>query len=359
MTKVVDDPYTLLGDQPYVGAHDPFGFDEVAVELEQLILRSRKSTPFTLGIEAPWGTGKSSLMGQLQRRLDARRDPAGPMVKTVSFNAWVAEGTDVLEGLVKSVLDAMDPSVLRRALRNERLMSVLGFAWRLVAAWLRLGSLADAAWDKLSVDAKTRNQINELVSKAMRDWAERAAKENGGPSAQRMLVVFIDDLDRCSPENVMKIFEAMKLYLSAPGLVFVIGYDDTIVSEAVLARKEYAKQVTGREYVEKVIQIVFRIPRPSGDQTQALVRTLVAQSGTAELLGETECTLLIDRNGRNPRRMKRFLNRFILDYRLDDASGTVRPELLIKLLILESYFPDFTRMMERSDSDAVAEFLDY
>jgi hypothetical protein len=45
----------------------------------RLILNSRASTPFTTGIEAPWGAGKSSLMRQLKRHLEgeARRSKPG------------------------------------------------------------------------------------------------------------------------------------------------------------------------------------------------------------------------------------------------------------------------------------------
>lgn len=65
-TSTPQSSYILLGDQPYVLEDDPFEFSGVAEELRTLILRSRASTPFTIGIEASWGRGKSSLMGQLQ-----------------------------------------------------------------------------------------------------------------------------------------------------------------------------------------------------------------------------------------------------------------------------------------------------
>ena len=370
--RVSDNRYQLLGDQPYTWEGDPFGFDTIARELHQLILRSRRSSPFTIGVEASWGRGKSSLMGQLKRLLEPVDGSDDPVVqpddnsipveiRTVAYNAWTAEGSDVLEGLIKSVLNAMDRNVLRRALRNEQLVSMLRVLVLLVAGWLRVGSMVDEVWNRVSVDARTRNQINDLVRKAMEDWERQAKASTGDIGPDKLLVVFIDDLDRCSPATVLKVFEALKLYLDAPGFVFVIGYDDNIVSEAILEQKQFSKQVTGRDYVEKIVQIVFRIPRPSDDQMNELLRRYLDESATGELFEQAERQLLIDRNDRNPRRIKRFVNRFILDYRLDDTSADLEEELLIKLLILEIYFPEFARLFDNAEPDKnpIQEFIDY
>jgi CheY-like chemotaxis protein len=350
----------VLGDQPYSEKDDPFGFADLAEELRTLILASRKSTPFTIGIEASWGRGKSSLMAQLHDALSEREQADGVEIRPVSFNAWTAENEDVLEGLVKSVLEAMDKNALRRALRNKRLVSAVKIPLLLVAGYLRVGGLVDEAWRALSVDARTRNQVNELVSSAMKEWFEKARETTGELGPNRLLVVFIDDLDRCSPENVLKIFEGLKLYLDAPGFVFVIGYDEGVIAEAVADQKQYSQRATGRDYIEKIVQIVFRIPQPTDDEVDALLGHFLNESHTTDLFDDAGRKLVVDRNGRNPRRIKRFINRFILDYRLDDASRDLNAELLIKLLIFETYFSDFARLFAvAGDKNPIQEFLDF
>jgi CheY-like chemotaxis protein len=348
--------FRLLGDQPYCEPQDPFNFSAVASDLKSLILSSRKSTPFTIGIEASWGRGKSSLMAQLHDQLRAPSGKDGVEIRPVSFNAWTAEGQDVLEGLVKSVLEAMDKNALRRALRKKKLVGVLKIPLLLAAGWLRVGSLVDQAWDALSADARTRNQVNEVVTKAMKTWFTQVGE--AGPD--RLIVVFIDDLDRCSPENVLKVFEGLKLYLDAPGFVFVIGYDEGVIGEAVASEKQYLRRATGRDYIEKIVQIVFRIPQPTDSEIDALLSHFLADSATGQLFDTAARKLVIDRNGRNPRRIKRFINRFILDYQLDAASQDLDPELLIKLLILETYFPEFARLFGvASGKNPIQEFLDF
>ena len=86
MALAAPPPLALLGDSPYAGDSDPLGFSNLAEDLAQLILGSRGATPFTLGVEASWGMGKSTLMGRLYARLEHE-----DAVKPVWFNAWTAD----------------------------------------------------------------------------------------------------------------------------------------------------------------------------------------------------------------------------------------------------------------------------
>jgi CheY-like chemotaxis protein len=344
-------PFALLGDQPHTKGQDPLGFDRIAAELATLVLASRESTPFTLGIEGDWGMGKSSLMKRLESRLKAE-----PGVKTLWFNAWTAGEGDVLEGLIKSVLERMDASMLRRAARNQSLMSGLRVATRVGARWLRVGDMVDDLWKQMSVDPNARNEMRALVVDAMNQWR---SKDDSVPQG-RLLCVFVDDLDRCSPGNVFQVFEAIKLYLDAQGLMFVVGYHPAIVSQAILAQKHYGDAVTPREYLEKIVQISYPISAPDDPQAKALVATYVDRSQTATQFEPSARALVIERNSRNPRRIKRFINNFVLRYGLDAEWAEIGATQLIRVQILDMYFPDFARLLaRRSETDVLDEFLEY
>jgi hypothetical protein len=207
----------------------------------------------------------------------------------------------------------MDPSALRRALRSKRVGKGLRIAGRAVAGLLRMDKVVDEIWEKVSVDPRARNEMRELMQEAMADWM----KESRGVRAGRMLVVFVDDLDRCSPENVFQVFEAMKLYLDAPGFVFVVGYDHNVISDAILHEKKYGEAVKSQDYIEKIVQIVHRIGPPSDDEAQALLGSYTEASRTTDYFFDSARPLVIERNARNPRRIKRFINGFILEYGLD------------------------------------------
>ena len=87
--------------------------------------------------------------------------------------------------------------------------------------------------------------------------------------AEKISVVFlIDDLDRCLPENVLKVLESIKLFLDIEGFAFVLAVDDDVVERGIIHRyKEYKDKdderpiITGAEYLEKIVSLPFKIPK--------------------------------------------------------------------------------------------------
>jgi hypothetical protein len=160
--------FTLLGDQPEFGDEDPLDFERVASDLTALILASRERTPFTIGIKGDWGAGKSSLMRRVNRHLEGHEE-----VVRVRFNAWTSERGDTLEGLIKAVLERLDPNILRRLARNKKLLRGFRVATTLAAGPLRLGSVVDALWERASLDPRARNELRDLLDEAMTEWVGR------------------------------------------------------------------------------------------------------------------------------------------------------------------------------------------
>ncbi len=86
------------------------------------------------------------------------------------------------------------------------------------------------------------------------------------------LVIFIDDLDRCAPPKIAGIIEAINVTLSCDHCVFVLGLDVETVAASIEARYQHMRELlvdadcqdrlaVGRQFLEKIIQIHFRIPR--------------------------------------------------------------------------------------------------
>ena len=55
----------------------------------------------------------------------------------------------------------------------------------------------------------------------------KEAIEAMSPDKSGRLIVFVDDLDRCLPEKAIEVLEAIKLFLEVPGVVFVLGMDQS------------------------------------------------------------------------------------------------------------------------------------
>ncbi|QDN93506.1 response regulator [Streptomyces sp. RLB3-17] len=346
--------FSLLNDEPVSEPDgDLLGVGRAAGELARLLHDSRNSTPFTLAVDAGWGMGKSSLMRLVEAELHRRSDTA-----TVWYNAWTSTGADALEGLIKSVLMRFDRRVLRRALNRltERrtLITAARTAITAAAAPLGVAGLVDRLWQELSVDATTRNAMRDALRELATEWAESATYV-----PRRLLVVFVDDLDRCSEETVLAVCEAVKVYLDVPGLAFVVGCDRSALGPSGLLRD---LSPAGSAFMEKIFQTSYRLPAPGHDDVEVYVRRCALRSGLRELLDNDLVKLIAERSARNPRRIKRLINGFGLEYSLNPVWARFAPEAVIRTLLLQHLYADFYRTLitsDRNHPDAAREFLDY
>lgn len=192
----------------------------------------------------------------------------------------------------------------------------------------------------------------------MEEWV----RQGGAASETRILVVFVDDLDRCSPTVIARTLEAIKLYLAVPGLIFVVGCDQNIVS-AGLEEAHGLHGQSGRNYLEKIVQVGYVVGPPTRQQGARLIRTYARESGTWDLIDKGLASVMLERSGGNPRRVKRLINGFILRHGLDGrqlAEDTDAARQLLRSLILQMLYPEFHDLLSRRpEPDPAAELLEY
>ena len=79
-----------------------------------------------------------------------------------------------------------------------------------------------------------------------------------------MLVVFIDDVDRCEPKAAYRLLEGLKIYLTLDNCVFVLGMNQKAIEEAIAQRMKYLADddpaMRAAAYMEKLCQNVWRLP---------------------------------------------------------------------------------------------------
>ncbi|MEK7323636.1 MAG: P-loop NTPase fold protein, partial [Chloroflexota bacterium] len=99
------------------------------------------------------------------------------------------------------------------------------------------------------------------------------------------VVIFIDDLDRCPPAKAVEVLEAIILLLADENkmpFVVVLGIDARVIVKAVEER--YGKVlveagISGYEYLDKIVQIPFRIPPAGPLEIETYVDSLIYRSG--------------------------------------------------------------------------------
>ena len=344
----------IFSDSPIDNA-EHFNFDDYVETIHNIIVYSEISTPLSIAINGKWGSGKSSLMKTLRKRLDNPSEKLeGRKVKTVWFNAWKYSETDaMLASLVREIYDEID---------RKDIFTKSGFIDR-----FKLGIL------KVYERTNTIQQISDLakslsfgLSPDLTKWQKSSRYERELPFYDRfqkymklvlnffvveekngefddkkgVLVIFIDDLDRCSPKSVANILESINLFFDQKGCIFVFGLDIHLISKAIeFHYKNYFKSVneenfefSGREYIKKMIQLQFDLP----DLRDSDIRKYFEQELSTEDPLRQYIDLIITSSDRNPRKVKQSINSLKLMITLgNQIKGLhIDEELLIKWSIL-------------------------
>ena len=112
--------FKIYRDIP-TGDAKQFNFDVYANALSKIIFHRENKTPFSIAINGRWGSGKTTLMKTLRKKLD---DESGKnnnrKIKTVWFDAWKYSETDsMLAALVLEILEEMGRKGFKEKLKTR------------------------------------------------------------------------------------------------------------------------------------------------------------------------------------------------------------------------------------------------
>ena len=384
------------------------------------LLRAKPDHPMTIGVHGDWGAGKSSVLEMIEAGFADEDD-----VLCLKFNGWRFQGFEaakiaVIEGIVTGLVE-------KRPALNKAAAAVKDVFRRI--DWLKVAKRAGGLAMTAFTGIPTPEQIGAIVGSleaVVADPAKLATKENIStvidevkavlkPSEAKnvpeeveafrkafdrllkdagvkQLVVLIDDLDRCLPDTAIETLEAIRLFVFTARTAFVVAADEAMIEYAVRKHFPDLPESTGprdyaRNYLEKLIQVPFRIPalgetetriyvtlllagaeigeedadyakliavareklkRPwtSGGLDAATVKTALGKqaenANNALALSDQIGPILASGTRGNPRQIKRFLNTLLLRERTATARGfgdDIKLPVLAKLMLAERFIP--------------------
>jgi hypothetical protein len=360
---------------------DLLGFEDVVDVVEEIVLR-RDLDPITVGVNAPWGGGKTTVLHLLKQRLDPRED-----VLCLLISPWEYDNkTDPTTALIDEVLAGLEKALkepqsrfdkIKEGLHKLRRRVSFAKAMKLAASSALTATLPGVGGliDLFDENAEEKDEPSDPTLQGFRtQFQELMADPEMAPLDR--VVVLVDDLDRSLPDTVVEALEAIKLFLSVNGMAFVIAADEDNVANAIGRRLATTGQpITARNYMEKIIQVPVRVPALSREQTEEYLALLMLTDHDqltelikrikdtrpaggrqlAERFGDAlpddrreqislaqQLTPLLHRQTTgNPRRIKRFLNAYWLRTSFAAARRIkLEPEALAKLMLAELHYPE-------------------
>ena len=367
--------------------------------------------PLTIGVFGRWGSGKTSLMRLVKIMLEERAFNNPAPLETLWVNVWeLSNRPELWTAFVQSLLTMVHAKLpwyrqiefdlgllwkrirwraLLRALlvnsyrvlivaapfvlslltgesqetQTSQLLAILldpitgGGASLLLGVWLLLRPVVEAAREKVSLDLNTilvKAPHEEQVSVLQGLQAEFKRLVETWIGKDGRLVVFVDDLDRCAPEKIPEVLEALELFIATGQCVYVLGVDPDIVSEAVKEKNRYS-DAGAIEYIEKIVQVPFHLPRLIEESIVNFIGRNYPD------VGEDLRVIFARGLERNPRKVKRALNvyRTLLDIIVDRNENWFEDhepelELVGKMVVIQSRFRELYSELSRDPALVVA-----
>lgn len=106
-------------------------------------------------------------------------------------------------------------------------------------------------------------------------------KNNGEEPNRKRLVIFIDDLDRLQPIAAIGLLEDIQNFLDCHHCVFVLAMDADVVRTGVKEKygEEYATPERQRQYLEKIVNVPYRLPAEGYGVSDELLRQYINLGG--------------------------------------------------------------------------------
>ena len=244
-------------DQPITGADsspDQLNREDFANRIADGLLLREGSPGLVISLEGDWGSGKTSFINLISKHYQSLPDAEQPIV--VHFNPWIFCGA---ENLVQEFLVHMASSismhadlpgaqrVARELLQYSKVFAALKYAPG-SGPWM---SVIESITEQDQSGATAAEQLQSLnINVKRNDVASAFAALN------RPLVVFIDDIDRISPDEVFSMLRFVKAVADFPRIAFMLVFDATYVEQALTA----CKIMDPRSYLEKIVQVHLNLP---------------------------------------------------------------------------------------------------
>jgi predicted KAP-like P-loop ATPase len=287
---------------------DFLNFNETAESIKDLITE-KELMPISVGVFGDWGAGKSTILELTKKSLEKDKQD----YIQVQFDAWTFQGYDDAKA---ALLETIASTLIKKAEKDTTLSKkAKDFAGRINRIRL-MGLLMDGGAALAGVPTMGGMQkLMGLLSggddgeidvddvKAGFDGAKDLAKQNAGlvkskksfsppkeikefrkaysdllTEFNKPLIVYVDNLDRCSPFNAISTLEAIRLFLFLPNTAFVIAADEDMIRLAVPEYHKGASQRHQTDYLDKLIQIPVHVPRPGVVEIRAYLMMLTAQN---------------------------------------------------------------------------------
>jgi energy-coupling factor transporter ATP-binding protein EcfA2 len=275
-----------------------------------------------LALFGSWGSGKTTLIYSIKNNIDEK------MYFPIIFNAWKYEKDGNLAfSLYEHLLDTIN-------LEKEKIKKAKKIGKIALKGTLKSINIIGKIFEEYE---KNKEEIEDSLYKKVSEFENNFCQiiEEFYEKNKKYLIVFIDDLDRCEPENILNLLSSMKLLLTSnivknlekreSKIIYFCGIDKDAVIQA--ARIRFGDKIKAEEYLEKIFDISFNMPKSYN--TEKIVKHYIPYMGD-------EIVIFFNKIGfSNPRHIKKILNKYKMISLIKNSNMNKKYKDLIPEILIE------------------------
>ena len=319
-----------------------FEFKAYKKTFVDIISLNHNSTPLVIGLEGKWGRGKTTLMKaimtDLQNNYSVEIKDNRRRCKSVWFQAWKYNDTEnLLAALLETIVQEMwkgkfveKAEIAIMTLWGKCNLKALPEFFADYVPFLKGVSKIIKQEDykkNLPYFSLFTSFFKQLIGlwinadDSFKYTTDNSLKLAEIDDKKGVMVVFIDDLDRCNRENIVKVLETIKLFLDFEGCVFVMGISKQVIINA-LRDSGHIGEDYANEYIEKMVQVSYELPLihegEMGEYFKEIVSCLPNNDKLIKYSGAIIGSLGEDLT---PRKIKKFVNNISLQISISENKG--------------------------------------
>lgn len=231
----------------------------IAENVATIISNFKGSESFVIGIEGPWGSGKTSLINLILENL-------GRKVVYFVFNPWnFSSEVRLMEDFFKSFSSVLKVEKKGSGDSQKQIYKQIEDYLKAIKPAIALDFQPEIALGpfKLSLGSIQKSVIGDRNLEKLKSDIDKSLKK-----LKKKIVVVIDDIDRLDPAETKLIFKLVKLTANFPNTIFLLAYDRIRVEERLTEKRT---GFDGKEYLKKIVQVNFGLPKPDSSDMYDLL----------------------------------------------------------------------------------------
>lgn len=193
--------------------------------------------------------GRKSIEAVFQYKRDLTRPSLSRPCRAVYYNAWLYDDhSDPIRSLLYFLSVTFDRDY---GIRDPKAAELFSGAVEALAKWndVDLDALADAlSSDDLLADVKSMEDVKQALQEAFHDLL----------GDEYSLVIFVDELDRCSPMYAVRFLERVKHFFDCPCVKFVFATNLRQLGATI--RNFYGGSFDSTKYLNKFFDFTVELP---------------------------------------------------------------------------------------------------